>query len=71
MSHDRFFTFTGTGIGFGPLTPDRQSFAMADTTVGTDLHLTTHILIDLTAQITFGDVILLHQRGDTGNFFFG
>ena len=33
-----FFTFAGTGIGFCPLSPDRQAFAVADAPVGAYLH---------------------------------
>ena len=65
----RALTFTGTGVGLGPLTVYRQVPAMTDAAVAVDLLKTTDVGHYLTAQITFHHDLVLKHDGDRCNVF--
>ena len=44
---------------------------MAQPSVGTDLDQSAYVLINFSAQVTFGDVVPVHQLPDAVDLFFG
>src|SRR5699024_2802539 len=52
-------TLTGAGIGLGALAVHRESPAVAQTLLGTDLDLASDVSLDLAAQVTLDLVVAL------------
>ena len=63
------FAFAGTGVGFGPLSADRQVAAVTDAAVAVDLLETAHILRQLTAEIAFHYKVVLQHHRDRRDIF--
>src|SRR5690554_1873890 len=57
--HGALGALTGTGVGLGALTVNRQAATVPQTLVGTDLHLAADVALHLTAQVTLDLVVAL------------
>jgi hypothetical protein len=63
-------TFAGTGVGLVALTAARKILLMSLSTIGADFLKSLDIKSNLTAKVTFDD-ILADLVTDSGQFFFG
>jgi hypothetical protein len=58
-------SLAGTCIRSRPLTTHRQSATVSNATIATDIFEPSDILIALTTQLAFHDIIFVEQRGQT------
>src|SRR5919106_29601 len=56
--YGRLTTLARTGVGMSPLPVHRQTTAVPESLVGTDLHLPLDVLVDLAAKVTLDRVLL-------------
>jgi len=64
--HGLLGTFPGPGVGPRPLAPDRQSTAMPNAAIATDVAKPRDVLRDLPPQLAFHRVILVQQGRHAG-----
>ena len=61
-------TFAGSSVGGGPLSTNRQPFAMTNATVAIDRLQTLHVHLELTSKVTFDhDFLALDHSSDRGH----
>jgi hypothetical protein len=64
-----FGTFAGASVGLRTLSTHGKTLTVADSAITSDFAKTGNILINLTAELTFDDVVVVEQRGQTRDFF--
>src|SRR4030095_89936 len=61
----------GSGVGLGPLAAHRQSPAMADAAIASDLHQALDVLADLLAQVALHPAFVRDDLADPPRLVFG